>query len=598
MTCDWRDLPFREIWCVDFEYYHGPGSANGGADGDPITPLCCVAYEMRSGILRALWQDELGAGPPYGLGPDALFLSYMSTAEFGAHIALGWPKPAFAIDLYLEFRLHTNDARIRSGDRERGFYSLAGALRHFGIDEIDTARKKEMRDRILQGPPFTMQERAEIPLYCRDDALALAKLVPHMVPTIRSLSHAYLRTEFCWATAQQEARGVPLDLPLTNRVRKHWNDIQTALVAAVDKWGIYEIEDGEPHWRNDRFETFVTRARLHWPRLASGALDQSIRTLEDMCQLYPWLNPLREVRSSMGKLRLNSLQIGRDGRNRTLLSPYGSKTGRNQPSTSRYIFGPAKWTRSLISPPPGVALVHRDYRQQEINIAGVVSKDPELLAACLSGDVYLGVAIRLGFAPEGATERSHGTIRDMFKPVILGILYGLSTVSLAARIGVSCYEAGEILARLRVRFRRFEEFTARVIDHAGLDLELATPLGWHMRCPPGTKAGTLRNFPMQSTGAEILHVACILAERRGIKIVAPVHDAIMAEGPVEDIQDVSVALDRVMRDASAIVLQGRELSTDETIVRPAEHYCDKRGAAMWQTVTELVAQAERDNGRI
>src|SRR5262245_56382378 len=67
---------------------------------------------------------------------------------------------------------------------------------------------------------------------------------------------------------------------------------------------------------------------------------------------------------------------------------------------------------------------------------------------------------------------------------------------------------------------------------------------------------------MQSTGAEILHVACILAERRGLKIVAPVHDAIMAEGRVSEIKDVSRALDRVMRDASAIVLQGYELATE------------------------------------
>jgi DNA polymerase I len=254
------------------------------------------------------------------------------------------------------------------------------------------------------------------------------------------------------------------------------------------------------------------------------------------------------------------------------------------------------WARQMDAladcPPQGRALVYRDYRQQEITIAGVLSKDPELLAACLSGDAYLGVAIRLGFAPEDATETSHGRIRDMFKPVTLGILYGLSAVSLAARIGVSGYEAGEILARLRARFRRFEESTATVIDHAGLDLELATPFGWRMRCPPGTNPRTLRNFPMQSTGAEILHVACILAERRGIKIVAPVHDAIMAEGPIGDIKDVSLALDRVMRDASAIVLQGYELATDEKIIRPGEHHCDKRGAAMWQTVTELVARAE------
>jgi hypothetical protein len=42
-------LPFREIWCADFEFYPGAGLANGGKDGDPPTVLCLVAKEMRSG---------------------------------------------------------------------------------------------------------------------------------------------------------------------------------------------------------------------------------------------------------------------------------------------------------------------------------------------------------------------------------------------------------------------------------------------------------------------------------------------------------------------------------------------------------------------
>jgi hypothetical protein len=46
---DWQQLPFAEIWIVDFEFYPGPGKRNGGRDGDAVTPLCLVALEMRSG---------------------------------------------------------------------------------------------------------------------------------------------------------------------------------------------------------------------------------------------------------------------------------------------------------------------------------------------------------------------------------------------------------------------------------------------------------------------------------------------------------------------------------------------------------------------
>jgi DNA polymerase I-like protein with 3'-5' exonuclease and polymerase domains len=215
-----------------------------------------------------------------------------------------------------------------------------------------------------------------------------------------------------------------------------------------------------------------------------------------------------------------------------------------------------------------------------------------LLAACESGDVYLGLANQLGFISDGMSPAELKAIRTLFKTVVLGIQFGFGAQSLAIRTGISLYEAGEILAQLRARFRLFEDWTKRVADHAGLDLEISTPLGWIMQCPPGINPRTVRNFPIQSTGAEILHVACVLAERRGIRLVAPVHDALMAEAPIEQAEDVSNALDRVMRDAAAVVLRGYELPTDVQMVRPGQRYFDERGEAMWNTINKLIAKRE------
>jgi len=171
---NWSDLPFREIWIVDTEFYPGSGLSNGGVAGDPITPLCIFALEMRSGRLIRLWQDQLGPFPPYRLDNDALIVGYMLAAEFGFHAALGWGEPACALDAYVEFRHYVNDGSIKSEGRERGFYSIGGALRYFLEDEIDVARKRDMRERILQGPPFDAQERRDILDYCEDDVRARA----------------------------------------------------------------------------------------------------------------------------------------------------------------------------------------------------------------------------------------------------------------------------------------------------------------------------------------------------------------------------------------------------------------------------------------
>ena len=99
---------------------------------------------------------------------------------------------------------------------------------------------------------------------------------------------------------------------------------------------------------------------------------------------------------------------------------------------------------------------------------------------------------------------------------------------------------------------------------------------------------------MQSAGAMILHVLCLLAERRGLELVAPIHDACVAQCAVRDAEDVSVAFDRAMRDAGAVVLRGYELPTDSQIIRPGGRYYDKRGKAMWDTVSGLLAKRERE----
>jgi DNA polymerase I len=592
----WRDLPHGEIWVVDFEFYPGLGRANGGREGDPATPLCLVALEMRTGRVIRLWQDEFGPFPPYRLDAGALFVSFMSSAEYGCHIALGWGQPACSLDPYVEFRHFTNDGRIKSGDREKGFYGLDGALRYFGEDGIDTAHKIEMRNRIIEGPPFSADEREAILMYCEDDVRALARLVQYIVPTIRSLPHAMARCNFMWAIAQQERRGVPLDQPLLARVNTQWSAIQNDLVAKLDRpFGVYEIEDGKPHWRKQRFADYVRRNRMSWPTYEDGSLDETDQTFREMEGRYPQIGDLRELRYSLSKLRLNALSIGSDSRNRALLGPYGSKTGRNQPSNSKYVFGPAKWIRFFITPPPGRVLIHRDYAQQEPQIAAVLSGDEALLAACREGDVYLGIAKALGFVPDGATPEALEATRTLFKTVVLGIQYGLGPRSLATRTGVSLFEACEILARLRARFRTFEAYAQNVTDHAGLHLEIGTPFGWRMKCPSGINPRTVRNFPIQSTGAEILHVASVLAERRGIRIVAPIHDAFVAEAEVRDAEEVSIALDCVMRDASRVVLRGYELQTDmQPIIRAGGRFFDKRGLAMWTTVTELLAKLERE----
>ena len=123
-------------------------------------------------------------------------------------------------------------------------------------------------------------------------------------------------------------------------------------------------------------------------------------------------------------MRLNDLAVGRDGRNRVLLSPFNTKTGRNSPSNKRFVFGPSAWFRGLIKPPPGHGLAYIDWSAQEYGIAAALSGDPLMIEAYRSGDPYLAFGKQIGTVPAGGTKATHRIERDLFKLVILATQYG------------------------------------------------------------------------------------------------------------------------------------------------------------------------------
>jgi len=143
-----NELPYKELWAVDFEF--------GAAPGENPEPICLVALELRSGRIVRLWQDEFSATPPYGTGPDTLFTAYYASAEIGCHLSLDWPVPERILDLFTEFRNALNGLPTPSG------FGSIGALVYHGLDAIGSGEKEEMRELALRGGPWTPEERAAL----------------------------------------------------------------------------------------------------------------------------------------------------------------------------------------------------------------------------------------------------------------------------------------------------------------------------------------------------------------------------------------------------------------------------------------------------
>ena len=451
---------FREVWAVDFEFVAPPG--------ERPTPVCLVARELKSARKIRVWRDQFGPFPPYAVGADCLFVAYYASAELGCHLALGWPMPARILDIYTEFRCQTNGLPTVAG---RG---LLGALASYGLDTIGAVEKEEMRNLIMRGGPWSDEERDAILDYCESDVDALARLLPASLPRI-DLPRALLRGRYMASAARMEWAGVPIDVETLTLFRAHWTDIQEALIDRIDAdFGVF---DGRT-FKAAKFAAWLQRAGLPWPRLESGQLDLSDEAFRQAARAHPEVAPLRELRSAMSELRLNDLSVGRDGRNRCLLSAFQARTGRNQPSNSKFIFGPSVWLRGLIKPPPGYGVAYIDWSQQEFGIAAALSRDGNMLGAYQSGDPYLAFAKQAGAVPPDATKQSHSAQRDLFKACVLAVQYGMGPDALAARIAQPPVVARDLLRAHQETYREFWRWSDAAVDQAISKSSLHTVFGW------------------------------------------------------------------------------------------------------------------------
>jgi hypothetical protein len=569
--------PYREIWLVDFEFEVGTGER-------PV-PICLCARELRSDREIRLWLDGVGpVPPPIPAGADSLFVAYYASAEFGCYLARGWPMPERILDLFVEFSRAANGLELPTGAGRKLIHALAA----HGLDAIGAVEKKEMQEAIGNGTWRGRYTPEEILGYGMSDVDGLARLLPAMAPRI-DLPRALLRGRYMAAAARMEHAGPPIDVDMLAKLRRCWVPIQQQLIQRIDV--DYHVYEGRT-FKLARFEAWLARAGIPWPRLETGRPDLTDDTFRQMAKIYPAVSPLRELRSSLADLRLNALAVGRDGRNRCLLSAFRARTGRNQPSNSKYIFGPSVWIRSLIKPPPGMAVAYIDFGQQEFAIAARLSGDPNMLAAYASGDPYLAFAKQAGAIPPDATEETHASKRELFKQTALAVLYGMEVFGLTLKLDVPTIVARDLLRAHHETFRRFWRWSDAVVDHAKLTGELHTVFGWTLHGCCGANPRMLRNFLMQAHGAEMLRLACCLATERGIEVCAPVHDALLIMAPVDAIEAAAAATRAAMAEASRIVLDGFEVRTEAKITRHPERFTDKRGARMWNVVTQLVEEAE------
>ncbi|MEA2078501.1 MAG: DNA polymerase, partial [Pseudomonadota bacterium] len=305
-----------------------------------------------------------------------------------------------------------------------------------------------------------------------------------------------------------------------------------------------------------KLSTFIHVNGLNtvWDRTKSGAFSSSKDTFKDIKKTKGLENIYKAHTTICGTVDFRSLPVGEDGRNRCLLSAFGTKTARHAWSTKKYIFALPSWSRHMISPRKGKAVVEIDYKSQEFAIAAYISRDHNMISAYESGDPYLSFGKMAGLIPAYGTKTTHFDMRQVCKAIILGLQYGMGAEKLGKSLGIDkCAAQNYITLHKRV-YAQYHRFS-NVAMHKAFDEGLATVLGWQIKLGDKDKERTAMNFPIQGTGGDILRAACIELHNQGATLIGTVHDAVIFEcDDDENLYAEVKRLEGIMQDASKAVL--------------------------------------------
>lgn len=570
-------VPFKHVNVIDFEYRTSPV-------GRP-DPICLSFRELRSGRRGTIWREDLHRmdSAPFDIGENAVVIAYAAQAEISSMLSLGWRLPHHVVDLYAEHRVETNGLQLPFGN------GLIGALAHRGIPHLTSDAKSVMRELILERSDWSLSEMQAIVQYCESDVLGLTKLFGTMAGRL-DWARATYRGNFSAAIAQMEANGIPVDRIAHEKIKSSINDLRRSLIdEAAESFDVFTgMSLNRPKFAN----WLESQGLDEWPTTPSGLLEMRASLIGDMAGSNPAMRDLAELLKCLNTLKLFAIEVGTDARARCALWPYASKTGRNGPSTSKFLFGAAKPFRCLARPEEGHGLAYIDFSSAEIGIAAGASGDDRMRDAYDTGDPYMAFAKQAKLAPMDATAASHKAVRDKCKAVLLGLQYGMGSDSLARSAGLSSAEAVELISHHKRTYAGFWRWSQDSTDRAVLYSSIETDFGWRMHVGPDTKATSLMNFPMQATGAEILRLAGVVACAEGIEVCAPVHDAYLIHAPLDRLEDDVRAMREIMTEAGRAVANGVSIRTEAKIVRFPDRYVDDGAAPMWNRIVRKIGMPE------
>jgi DNA polymerase family A len=526
---DSREIVCNRVVSIDSEF-----DAKKGQGEPPGPPVCICAIEIDQDGRET--EHRLAAPypkrPPWERDDPYLAVGFALSAEAGSFLHMDYPFPMPAIDLYAEYMVIHNTEMSRGGDSKQPGPTLIQACQRYGVTGMDKAYKEDMRSLAYTKTDHTLEEIALLQDYCIEDSRMVMRLFGAMLPRI-DLLRAPVRAAFMMEIERIRWAGIPIDMPTYRRAERRAPAAASKMRHELNHKLGAEVYFQDVFKRKTMFQV-MRRNGIPIPiDPKTGKESCATRLIKSMTETYPLLKEYYEDKRMIDALRSLKLEIGSDGRNRFWLNPFGTKTGRNNPSTNRALFGLPHTMRSFMKPRPGMALAQADFGAEEVGEAAALSGDPVLMVDYKSGDPYRQfAAAALGVL--NPTEQQ----RQVYKATVLGRIYGLGAASLARNLGISKSQAERIIDEMIARYPVLNAWLERVTTKAAHCVPITCTLGWSLTATgrPGEER-TFLNFPMQANGAELMRLVIVRAGASGLRLIGCAHDSFLIEDTIDRIED-------------------------------------------------------------
>jgi DNA polymerase I len=210
----------------------------------------------------------------------------------------------------------------------------------------------------------------------------------------------------------------------------------------------------------------------------------------------------------------------------------------------------------------GKKLISADYSQIELRVLAHMADTPTLRQAFADGlDIHAMTASEMFGVPIKGMDPG---VRRKAKAINFGIIYGISSVGLAAQLGIGRSEAGAYIKTYFERFPGIRDYMEAMKAEARRHGFVKTLFGRKVHYPEiNTKNPSLRgnferaaiNAPIQGSAADIIRRAMIrmasaLAEAGlAARMLMQVHDELVFEAPEEEVDKTMEVAQAVMEKA-------------------------------------------------